>query len=226
MLDVKIPPAEYMFMTETPENFLQHSDELLIMATSGIDLPEGVLIDVGCGYGRMAYGLLRSGNKRPYIGIDILKKQIAWLRANFSSVAPSYEFRHFDVKNGRYNPGGTLDPADFRITDIPSPVAAIFSMSVFTHMYEADIILYLKEFKRVMSPSSVAVATAFLLDSTARRAYVFNERVNDHCSYYVREDPLLAIAYSTDWFRETLNELGFSVSFRHGYQDRLELRLL
>jgi hypothetical protein len=130
-----------------------------------------------------------------------------------------------DILNGRYNPKGVLRAQDFHFGTIYNPVSIIFSQSVFTHMYEEDILTYVREFKRVMSNDSVVSATIFLLKDPAKMPYKLEHKLNDHCRYFDEKDPLHVIGYDEAWLRDALGEIGFEVKIVYGYQDRLELRL-
>src|SRR5690349_13749321 len=80
-----IPPKELRFMGEADDAFLPLCDQYAgqILDFVGHADPDYRLVDVGCGYGRLAYGLVRAGFPGRYFGFDVLGPQIAWLRDNF-----------------------------------------------------------------------------------------------------------------------------------------------
>lgn len=221
-----IPPRHLLFMggDQKPEKFLSNAEDAYVQATRGIDIPSGTILDVGCGYARLAYALVQHGSTDPYIGYDILKPQIEWLQMNFSTQFPSYQFRHNDTLNARYNPKGTLRAEDFTLDPIPGQISIVFVQSVFTHMYEGDIIIYLRKIRDALSPSSVVSATFFLLKSPEHMPYKLNNVLNDHCRFLTPDEPLHVIGYDERWLLRVLSEIGFETKITYGHQDRLELR--
>jgi SAM-dependent methyltransferase len=213
-----IPPAEMMFM-DKPENFEANGDMLLgNFYNSSIRS----VLDIGCGYGRVAHALGRRGFRGAYLGLDVLPRCIEWLETNITTVLPSYKFRHIDVQNDRYNKDGR---SAFSLGDVPFTPDWILLLSVFTHMYEKDILGYLDEIKKVMGERSTIYATMFFMGSTGARPYTFRCKVNDHCGYYSEEQPLLAIGYDEEWFRGIVEEMGFEVEIEYGFQDKVLLRV-
>ncbi|MCP3468359.1 class I SAM-dependent methyltransferase [Bradyrhizobium sp. CCGUVB23] len=210
-----LPPRDLLFMNETWESFPKNGAGLLALGTRVLQLRGRPVIDIGCGFGRIAYALAAKGYRGNYWGADVLAPQINWLQSNLSPVLPNYEFHHFDAMNDRYNASGKLETEDFRIDRRYASPDAIFVLSVFTHMYEADVITYLKEIVSVMDEKSVIYATFFLSNGESRRLESFKQSsypmkyvLNDHCSYFNADDPLHAISFDEIWLREVLAELG------------------
>ena len=203
-------------MRESDDGFVSIGDELLSDALRHVT-PETVL-DIGCGYGRLAYALKRRGFAGRYFGLDILPRHIRWLQENFDDRA--YRFELVNVRNERYNPRGKLETSDVAFRAGFSPDLTLF-FSVFTHMYERDIEIYLRKVREIISPKSVVYATFFLMGGDqARRPYRFDHRLNDHCSYHDPGSPLHAIAYDEEWLRNLFDRCGFVCrDFLHKYQD-------
>lgn len=215
-MTVFLPPKELRFMGEDDDAFISIGDALLSDALRHVN-PETVL-DIGCGYGRLAYALKRRGFLGRYFGLDVLPRHIKWLQDNFGD--PTYRFELANVRNGRYNPKGKLETSEVVFRPGFSPDLSLF-VSVFTHMYESDIEAYLRKVREISSPKSVVYATFFLEGGDqARRPYRFDHRLNDHCSYHDPSDPLHAIAYDEAWLRDFFDRCGFAchdLSYR--YQD-------
>jgi SAM-dependent methyltransferase len=171
--------------------------------------PDSAVLDVGCGYGRLAIGLLHGTDHRgPYLGFDILRRHITWCRDTVSPVFPTVRFRLLDVRNDRYNPKGTIDAArvSFPTRSGQTDVCAVFS--VFTHLFRPDIERYLGEIHRVLRPGGVAVTTWFLLDDARLAAaispaamYPMIHELDAETRYADEQDPLRAIAYREDAVR-------------------------
>src|SRR4051794_31575984 len=67
--------------------------------------PATTVLDVGCGYGRLAAGLLRAGFRGSYVGFDVLAKQVEWCQTELAPLADGrMHFEHLDVANERYRP--------------------------------------------------------------------------------------------------------------------------
>lgn len=192
-------------MGESDDVFIAIGDQLLGDALQQVD-PETVL-DVGCGYGRLAYALKRRGFAGRYFGLDILPRQITWLKENFHD--PAHRFELVNVRSERYNRRGKLDTSEAVFRPGFSPDLTLF-FSVFTHMYERDIEIYLRKARELISARSVVYATFFLLGGDpSRRPFRFDHRLNDHCSCHNPNSPLHAIAYDETWLRGLFDRCGF-----------------
>jgi len=199
-------------MNEDDEALIRIGDELAgILVEHGLT-PDNSVLDVGCGYGRLALGILHATNHRgPYLGFDILRRQIEWCRATITPAFPNVRFVHVDVRNARYNPHGTLEATEamFPVRSGATDLCALFS--VFTHFYRADIDRYLSEIRRVLRPGGVAVTTWFLLDAAriplaaaADAMYPMVHTLDATARYADATDPLRAIAYDEAAVREAV----------------------
>jgi SAM-dependent methyltransferase len=177
------------------------------------------LLDAGSGYGRLALGLMSTGFEGSYVGFDILERHVLWCRQNLTTYDKRYLFKHLDVRNDRYNPTGTGDPATtpFPITSGSKDVAALFS--VFTHLYEPEIRHYLAELRRVLAPGGKAVTSWLLFDRSrlpavvsSRSAYRLVYTLDEHVRFSDPEDPLRAIGYRESSMRRMVREAGLRVT--------------
>jgi SAM-dependent methyltransferase len=204
-----LPPVGLRFMGEDDNRLIAVGDELAELLVAYGLTAEASILDVGCGYGRLALGLLHAtGHRGRYLGFDILRRQIDWCRASISPAFPSLRFEHFDIRNERYNPGGMIEPteASFPARSARTDVCALFS--VFTHLYRPDIERYLDEIRRVLRPGGVAITTWLLFDEarlphvTASSALYPMVHVLDEVTRYSEEgNPLRAIAYEEEAVR-------------------------
>ena len=70
--------------------------------------PGSRILEVGCGPGRIAIGLLYASYPvGRYDGVDVDRRAIEWCKRFISRSHPEYHFRTIDVKNERYNPHGS-----------------------------------------------------------------------------------------------------------------------
>jgi SAM-dependent methyltransferase len=128
--------------------------------------PSDNVLDVGCGVGRMAYGLVNYlDSAARYEGFDIVPDLISWAQRNISTRYPNFHFRQAPIYNSFYNPSGHLKPTEFIF---PYPNASfdfVFLTSVFTHMPGDVIRHYMHEIRRVLKLGGHCVMTCFLLNS-------------------------------------------------------------
>lgn len=222
-----IPPAKLRFMAESDTEFISLGDVLVRNMAEHAGLsPTSRVVDVGCGYGRVAHALLRRpGFEGTYVGMDILDRQIRWCAENLAPCGGGrFAFRFLDVQNGRYNPTGAIAPdeVDLGVPDGEADVVVL--TSVFTHMHENEIRHYLREIRRMLAPRGRAYVTFFLLDdevraneAAGRTGYPLPYELAPHCRCMTQEDPLHVIAYDERWVLERLAEAGLeAVELHHG----------
>ena len=198
-----IPPKQLRFMAESDEAFLPLCDTYAARIADFIGAagPQYRLVDVGCGYGRLAYGLLRAGFRGRYFGFDVLGPHIAWLQQNFRAPGDPdrFAFEVVDLYNERYNATGK----PLRDMQLPAAMGApdcLCALSVFTHMYTDEIETYFARLLAALVPGGRFVATFFCLpdeadpfDSSA--GYRLVKQLSPVSFIHSIEEPLLVIAY-------------------------------
>lgn len=131
--------------------------------------PDGHVLDIGSGVGRMALPLTDHLDPHSrYEGFDIVREGVRWCQRNISPRWPNFQFAFVDIHNPRYNPWGrqSADAFDFPYNDDAFDFA--FATSVFTHMQPEAIKRYLNETARVLRPGGRLLATYFLLTEEVR----------------------------------------------------------
>jgi SAM-dependent methyltransferase len=137
--------------------------EVGVLVDVGALGPDTRVLDVGCGAGRLAFGLIaRFGDEVSYRGVDVMPQPIDWCKRHISTSHPGYAFLRIDVSNDRYNPNGTLAASTTRLPFESAEFDLVYAYSVLSHMDGVDVAAYLREFRRVMSPGGRAVVTAFV----------------------------------------------------------------
>ena len=215
---VPLPPEGILFMNATAHGGIKHGTAHVEWLTDcGANVRTGLVLDVGCGWGRLAYGLLNSGFAGQYIGVDIVKERIDWLNANFTPVHPRYTFQFSNVRNDLYNPKGTLPRIPFATIAGNAAPDTIVLLSVFTHMYENDIADYLCNLSAIMAAHSTLVFTCFLFDGvaqegikrgTARRRFKYKLCADCRCDH--KGKPLQAIAYTEALMLRLVGQAGLT----------------
>jgi SAM-dependent methyltransferase len=126
------------------------------------------IVELGCGIGRDAFELidLIDANGR-YLGIDVTRDSIRWCQQHITPRHPQFRFYHFDAEHELYNPYGTQTSMDFRLPVEDDSVDRIVLSSVFTHLFPAEVLHYMTEFRRVLKTSGLVYASFFLWSEAA-----------------------------------------------------------
>lgn len=181
--------------------------------------PDMTILEIGSGIGRDALQLkdLLAPNGR-YIGVDVTRDSVAWCRRNISPRHPNFSFHHFDARHELYNPFGARTTSDFALPAADASVDRVLLGSVFTHLFEPELLHYMREICRVLKPSGLAYATFFLYSgetiSAARRTdrTPFNLRFEHPCGdgCYINDPahPTGAVAYTDEAMRRIIDAAG------------------
>ena len=208
------PPRRYLdFVGDsdfraTGQEFLNHFQDLANLK------PSDRVLDVGCGIGRMARVL--AGELMPpghYDGFDIVPEAIDWCASHYQNLPVPFTFRHADLFNSRYNPGGTNRAADFTFPYPDESFDLVIATSVFTHLLADGTDNYLANIRRVLAPGGRLFATWFVLDNDGPlpvgAAFDFEHPQPDGAGAVA--DPAVpeaAVAYRESWLRERLARHG------------------
>jgi len=177
------------------------------------------ILDIGSGVGRLAAPLtryLRDAGR--YEGFDIDAELVAWCERNITRRHPRFRFRCVNVQSGVYNPAGELTASDFTFPYESGSFELVVATSLFTHLLTRDAENYLRESARVLAPGGTLLATFFLLDDESRalqakgggdRAFPTEPAAAGQAHHVIHPNkPEAAVAYSTDWLRQTLARVG------------------
>jgi SAM-dependent methyltransferase len=164
------------------------------------------ILDVGCGPGRFPIGLLsRLGDLAQYWGMDVQVRSIQWCQRYLTRAHPTVQFRHLNVHNLRYNPGGERLDASFRFPFPERSFDLIYLYSVFSHMISADIRVYLHDFQRLLVRTGWLCFTGFLEVGVP-------EMMSNPPGYRPRfRGPLHRVRYNKAFFKAMLQEESFAV---------------
>jgi ubiquinone/menaquinone biosynthesis C-methylase UbiE len=132
--------------------------------------PEGSVLDLGCGVGRLAIGLLDYlAPTGRYEGLDIDAASIRWAQRHVQGKHPGIRFQVADVRNEQYNPRGRIAPERHRLPFDDRAFDVAFLHSVFTHMVPTQVERYLGELRRVVRPGGYTHISYYLLNPEAHR---------------------------------------------------------
>ena len=228
-------------MAEDDESFMEVGDTLLedLRAHGGLRRNSHV-VDIGCGYGRVAHALIRSRFRGVYRGFDILPRHVEWCIQNLGD--SRIRFEHLDVRNDRYNPDGQHDAATVDLQLLPGWADVMLATSVFTHMWPGEVTNYLKQVGPGLRRRGRGYLTFFLLshhwqrmvDAGKVQAYPLPYQGDGPYRFMNPDNPLHVIAYEQDWVEQQVAAAGLSiVSLRFGswsgresdvYQDTIVVR--
>jgi SAM-dependent methyltransferase len=176
------------------------------------------ILEIGCGPGRMAEGLLDwLGEDGRYTGFDPSGAAIARAKARLGQDGRA-RFLHANLFNREYNPRGGDDDTDYRFPADDGAIDFVFATSVFTHMQIAGVRRYIAEAARCLRPGGAFLFTAFLLDpqskaamASGRTTYAFHARLDDVSATIDPKTPERAMAHERAVILDALREAGFEI---------------
>lgn len=217
--DDPIPPKGKIFIGSG--DFKKQGEHILDLVIKYTKLkPDGKILDIGCGIGRLAIPLTKYlTNQGCYEGFDIVKMGIDWCTKNISKKYPNFHFMHIDLKNDLYNLKTDKKAKDFVFPYKQNYFDSIVLTSVFTHMMPSDVKQYLQQIKLVIKDNGYCLATFFIIDQKSTEAiknktayFSFNHKYN---GYYLLDTKVKEanVAYEIDYLYSMLEECGLRVDF-------------
>jgi SAM-dependent methyltransferase len=98
---------------------------------------DSVVLDVGCGCGRVARPLVAAlGARGRYTGFDVDAQAIAWCGRAYAA-DDRFRFVHADVANAHYRPDGGAAATGYRFPADDGSVDVVVAASVLTHRVRA-----------------------------------------------------------------------------------------
>lgn len=164
------------------------------------------VLDVGCGVGRLAIGLLHElPSIKQYYGIDVSQKSINWCNKYLQTASLNFMFIKVDMHNELYNING-LDMKDGIVLPFSNgEIDVVYLYSVFSHMRSGDIMNYLREFKRIIASTGKIFFTAFVEEN------VEDELENPENYIMTWKMPLHCVRYDRRYFDELIKQAGYKI---------------
>ena len=129
--------------------------------------PDGRVLDIGCGPGRIAAPLTGRLEGGSYEGFDVVPRSISWCQRKISAQHPSFRFQLADIRNGQYNPTGSQEARAYTFPYPDREFDLALAASVFTHMVPGEIERYVSEAARVLKPGGRLLASFYLMNEEA-----------------------------------------------------------
>jgi SAM-dependent methyltransferase len=207
--DALIPPRRLWVGPKDPiSHYYRWVWEYLAYLTLLCDLRrESSVLELGCGHGRTARGLLaylRSPGR--YRGLDVDRSSIEDAQARIHTRSGVFEFVWADVRNADYHPNGRTPAAEYVFPWPDATFDVVYAASLFTHLLPEETQRYLQESRRVLKPGGRCLFSFFVLDyyrgpgTTISPFYEFTHPLPGYAGVAIRdpEHPDRAVAYSED----------------------------
>jgi SAM-dependent methyltransferase len=168
--------------------------------------PADRVLEIGCGIGRMAIPLMRHLDQRgSYAGLEVNADKVRYCIETVGSAAPNFEFRHADVFNKYYNPGGSTRGEDYTFPYGDNSFDFVFLVSVFTHMLPEGMQRYLSEISRVMASGATCISSFWLTRETLGPPY---HPYSDVSEIYDLEEPEHGVIYVEEYVKGCFDDCG------------------
>jgi SAM-dependent methyltransferase len=150
---------------------------------------------------------------------------VKWCTENLSPIDSNFTFEHHDVFNAGLNPHGRSADAVLPLPQESATASLVLACSVFTHLLQRDIPLYLAEMRRIMRPDGVLIASWFLFE---KAEFPMMQDFQD-CLYINDVDPTNAVMVDKQWLAKTAAAAGLVMSRTvppslRGFQWEIEFR--
>ena len=172
---IPLPPQSRNQSCSRDTPFLNSGIDLMrVVLAQGLAENES-LLDLGCGYGRLALPLTQylSDNGR-YFGVDINLGAVAWCHENISQCYTNFEFAVLNARNDHYKNKFEYGTASLRDCELPIPdgrkFEAITAFSLFTHLLWPEVEWYFKRIKERLAPNGRATTSWFLINAEREKS--------------------------------------------------------
>ena len=132
---------------------------------------------------------------------------ISWCIGRYRDTPAPFRFRHADLRNPAYNPGGSITASDYRFEYDDHAFDLVIATSLFTHLLADAADHYLAEAARVLAPGGRMLCTWYVVPDADRLDPPGGFRRMDPASpALVRHSdvPEEAVAFDEDWVRDRL----------------------
>lgn len=212
-----VPPEELNIQFGAG-NYLAAGDEARRLFREKFGLtPQSRVLDVGCGAGRVAIGLVDYLEPPgEYHGFDTYPFGIDWCNERIAPHYPHFHFNLCDVHNDTYNPFSRVKASEYVFPHEDDYFDVVVLRSVFTHMFPDQIVNYTDEIARVLRPGGHALITFFLLNEDSRqwqkrtgKGPAFKKFGLFHTEFI--EDPLDCVGYDEPFVQRLVDGAGLEI---------------
>jgi len=148
--------------------------------------PNSQVLDIGCGCGKMARNLAHHPYISKYIGFDVIRESIEFCQQLLAPrIGPKFEFHCLDIYSDWYNPQGAIKGTEVVFPAADGSIDLAYGCSLFTHLLEPDCKHYLREVRRVLTPSGLFLPTIHINPEPGSRFSGGEMRVDIDIDYFV-----------------------------------------
>jgi SAM-dependent methyltransferase len=194
--DALVPPRRLWLGPSDPiSHYYRWVWEYLAYLTLLCDLRrESAVLELGCGHGRTARGLLDClRHPGHYRGLDVDRVRIEDAQARLQTKCPHFEFVWADVYNSQYNPQGQAKAESYVLPFADGAFDVVYAASLFTHLLPSETLNYFSQSRRVLKRDGKCLFSMFVLDyyrgpgTTISPYYEFPHRYAGHQGVAVRD---------------------------------------
>jgi len=212
-----VPPRGKIFIGHG--DYVQQGVKFLTYFKELADLkPNHVVLDAGCGIGRMAVPLTAYLNKDgSYYGFDIVKSGIDWCNKNISANHSNFHFYHVSLYNKLYNTNAAIDGRKFIFPFDNQMFDFAFYTSVFTHMMPDEVENYFNETARVLKSGGKCFMTFFIINCASENLMLTQPT---HMNFPINKGffrlhsakvDTANVAYDEEWLLQKLDNAGLKM---------------
>lgn len=203
-----------------PETFEELGKAHIANYRKYVGLEKGMtFLEIGSGLGRDAFELIDVlGASGRYWGIDVQRESIVWCQKNITRDHPNFRFYHSNAYHELHNPLGSGETTDFPLPAPDRSIDRVSLQSVLTHIFEEEVVHYLREIRRVLKQDGLAYVT-FLLYSDeivaasrknrlTKYGLRFEHRYTDGCYVDNIQYPTGGVAYTDEAMSRMIGRAG------------------
>jgi len=178
------------------------------------------VLELGCGHGRTARGLL-SYLRYPglYIGLDVNKEMIEDAKQRIEARWPNFRFIYASIYSRNYNSDAQNNAASYVFPFKPESFDVIYAASLFTHLLPDETLNYFIQSNRVLRKGGKCLFSFFILDyymgpgTTISPAYEFESKFENYDGVRIKDpkNPDNLIGYSLKTIMDYASRSGFEV---------------
>jgi SAM-dependent methyltransferase len=172
--------------------------------------PDSDIVELGCGCGRIAYPLREDWFEGTYVGVDVDQEMIEYCRRSFNKdrfkfILSTHASKTYSSGRPRpqMRPDHGLSISDHESKDF------IFSVSLYSHLLEPEVVEYLTESFDILRPGGAMFLSFFCIDHIERGSrWTFMHRRGN--AFIENEKyPEAAVAYQLAYMVDLVRKIGF-----------------
>lgn len=160
--------------------------------------PNSLILDYGCGVGRLALGLMSYRPDLRYVGVDIVPKFIEFASTNITPINEKFTFHLIEDDNPLYKKYSDNNQKNINLTKFNEEIYQkrfdfVFALSLFTHLPPSNASQIISKISSLTHDESIFLMSAFVIDGEADRSiknetsFPFSKRTTKYKSGYLED---------------------------------------